>query len=703
MNKKRIDPAMIIVYFIFGISLLYFIAQLGYSFDTTPKTHSGQLDILTVVEKAGNNISQPTLIKENITNTESYTFKFTMLGCMCGILWILYKVTTQKKYRKGKEHGSARWATVQEAKKLLDKKNKSNNIVFTNDVGMSLNTRKTRKNLNVLIIGGSGAGKTRFYAKPNIMQMNTSYVITDPKGELLRSSGKMLEQDGYTVKVFNLINMQNSYNYNSFAYLQDSNGKYNDANVMKLVNTLLKNTKTEGQSQGEQFWEDATKALLLAIVYFLVYEGNENEKNWATVMEILKLAEVKEDEEDYKSPFDFMFEDLEKQNPKHMAVKYYKDYKKAAGKTAKSILISCSVRLAAFNIEDVINLTYKDNINIRELGEKKTALFVVIPDSDDTFNFLVAMLYTQIFDVLYSLADYKYKGRLPLHVRFMLDEFANIGTIPRFDKLVATMRSREISVNVIIQNMAQLKTMYKDSWESIVGNCDSMLFLGGKEQTSLDYISKALGKETIDTVNRNVSRSYRQNSTSLNEGILGRELMTPDEVGQMPDSDCVLLIRGIHPFYSHKYIIEDHRNYHLLEDANPDNAYDISHVQTEIMPMSADTDNNTEYEEEEFIDNDDTIRNILANSELDVSGNQVDIVSSKIEIPHDDSDVDDSVVEIEKGGGDIMPDAENVDDNDVIIIEDLDLKEQDKFSDLNFDEDFKIKATDEYVVDPYQE
>lgn len=725
MKKKKTDPILIFIYACMVVAGLYAVAQFGYALDITTEAakvkaaaeqqqkqdngvspgvvveSQAPLDIMGLMSTFQNNLTKTELIepiKDKFMDKKTYTFKVTMLGIVAGLLWLAYRFSNKKKYRKGEEHGSARWATPQEAKKLFDKKNPNNNIILNNDVQMSLNTRVTRKNLNILGIGGSGAGKTRFFVKPNIMQMNTSYVITDPKGELLRSTGKMLEDNGYVVKVFNLINMRNSFNYNPFAYLQDANGNYNDANVMKLINTLMKNTKAEGQSGGEQFWEDATKALLLAIVYFLVYEGNEDEKNFATVMEMLKLAEVKEDEEDYKSPFDFIFEDLEKQDKHHMAVKYYKDYKKAAGKTAKSILISCSVRLSAFNIEDVINLTYKDSINIPEIGEKKTALFVVIPDSDDTFNFLVAMLYTQIFDVLYGLADFKHKGRLPIHVRFMLDEFANIGTIPRFDKLIATMRSREISVNVIIQNMAQLKTMYKDSWESIVGNCDSLLFLGGKEQTSLDYISKALGKETIDTLNRNVSKSHRSNSTSLNEGIVGRDLMTPNEVGEMPDSDCILLIRGLHPFYSPKFKIEKHKNYQLLEDSNPKNSYEISHIKTAVMPRADEEveQQNDEYEVEEVDDNEEEIKNILASEEGD------ETMTSIVEIPDDELEKEDDIVIIEEGEGlDEVVEVESMPDDD-ITIQDFELKEGDTFSDLNF-ESLEIAATDEYIVDAEEE
>lgn len=704
MKNRRIDPGLIAIYICLGIAGLYLVAQLGYAYDLS-FTGDTPPDLISVFNLFESNLTKPGLIKENLLGlrTETYTFKFVMIGFFVGILWVLYWLTTRKKYRKGEEHGSARWATKKEAAKLADKKDASNNIILTNDVQMSLNTRQTRKNLNVLIIGGSGAGKTRFYVKPNIMQMNTSYIVTDPKGELLRSTGKMLENNGYTVKVFNLINMKNSFNYNPFAYLQDANGKYNDANVIKLINVLMKNTKKEGQSSGDQFWDDSTEALLLALAFFIVYEGNENEKNFATVMELLQLAEVKEEEEDYKSPLDFIFEDLEAQDKYHPAVKYYKIFKKAAGKTAKSILISAGVRLKAFLNDDVINLTHKDTINITEIGEKKTALFVVIPDSDDTFNFLVAMLYTQIFDVLYGLADFKYGGRLPVHVRFMLDEFANIGTIPRFDKLIATMRSREISVNTIIQNMAQLKTLYKDSWESIVGNCDSLLFLGGKEQTSLEYISKALGKETIDTLNRNRSKSYRNSSTTQNEGILGRELMTADEVGAMPDSDCILLVRGLRPFYSKKFVIEKHKNYCFIEDSNKSNAYDINSLVTEIMPRNETDTDITGYENVEIDDvNEEEIREILES----IGEGEEEVMTSTVDIPDDSLQEDDNVVLVEHGEGlkedgtlsEVINSPVGDPADDEIVINDLTVEEGDVFSDLNFG-DLSINADDEYIVD----
>lgn len=671
-----------------GIGGLYLLAHLGHAIDTTPRMATGSVDLKAVISAFNGNIEKPFLFYKSLLHSSSYTFKFVALGLMAGVMWLLLRLTTRKKFRKGEEHGSARWATEREGKRLIDKRAPDQSIILTDDVMLGLNTRQSRKNLNVLVIGGSGSGKTRFYVKPNLMQMNTSYIVTDPKGELLRSTGKMLEKNGYVVKVFNLINMRNSLNYNPFAYLTDTNGNYSDANVIKLINVLMKNTKKEGQGSGDQFWEDSTEALLLALAFYLVYEGNENEKNFATMMDLVQLAEAKEDEEDFKSPLDIMFEDLEAEDKLHPAVKYYKIFKKAAGKTAKSILISTAVRLKAFNNQDVMNLTFKDTINIAEIGEQKTALFVVIPDSDDTFNFLVAMLYTQIFDVLYGLADFKHRGRLPVHVRFLLDEFANIGQIPRFDKLIATMRSREISVNPILQNLAQLKTMYKDSWETIVGNCDSRLFLGGSEQSTLEYISKAVGKETIDTVNRNVSRSSRSNSSSLNEGKVGRELMTPNEVGEMPDSDCVLLVRGLHPFYSKKFRLERHKNYKELDDFDSNNGYDISNLKTEVMPKSGLL--NMDDEDLDLEENDELIREILGEREDEE-------IMETIEIPDGESDESEDVEVLMDSTDNFQDEQVSMSEND-FVIEGLTIEKGDELSELNYEE-LIIDETDEVIPD----
>ena len=454
---------------------------------------------------------------------------------------------------------------------------------------MSLNTRQHRENLNVLVIGGSGSGKSRFYVKPNIMQLNTSYVVTDPKGELLRSCGRLLKKAGYEIRVFNLIDMSHSNNYNPFNYIYDKDGNINKTYVMKMVNCLMKNTKQEGASGGDQFWDDSTKALTLAIAFYLLEKktdenGNSLDRNFSTVMKMMRLAEISEQDENHRSPLDDMMDELRTENPHSMAVSFYADFKKAPAETAKSILISAAVRFAAFNLPEVADLTHTDNIHLDTLGDRKTALFIIIPSSNATFNFLAAMMYTQLFDTLYDTANFKYGGRLPVHVRCLLDEFANVGTIPDFDKLLATMRSMEISANIIIQNLAQLKKMYDKSWEILTGNCDSLLFLGGQEATTLEAISKSLGKETIDVVSQNRTRSHKSPSTSENNSILGRELMTTDELKVMKPNECVLIVRALYPFFCHKFDIEKHQNYKYLEDSNKNYAYLIDDLHTEKAP-----------------------------------------------------------------------------------------------------------------------
>lgn len=579
-------------------------------------------------------------------------------------LYALMKVTGKKKFhRKGEEHGSSRWANKKEIASLLDKPPKSqkgekkprdqpkqkkgefvmdNNIILTNDVKMSLNTRQTRKNLNVMVIGGSGSGKSRFYVKPNLMQANTSYVCTDPKGELLRSTGKMLESYGYKIKVFNLIDMAHSHNYNPFNYIYDVDGNYSATAVIKMVNVLMKNTSKEGGGGGDQFWDDSTKALLAALCFYLVECEDKSMQNFSEVMKLLKKAEVKEGSDDYQSDLDLIFDALEfpekyqteeaehneqfknlnlidlaksaKPANRYMCLKYYKDFKKAAGDTAKSILISTAVRLQAFNIPEVMDLTCCDNIHLEMIGDEKTVMYIIIPSSDDTFNFLAAMMYTQLFDVLYDRANFKHGGRLPFHVRCLLDEFANVGTIPRFEELLATMRSMEISANVIIQNLSQLKKMYKDSWENVLGNCDSLLFLGGQEPTTLEHVSKTLGKETIDTRSHNRTRG-KNGSTSENDGILGRELMTVDELKVMKDNECILFVRGIYPFFCDKFVIEKHPNYKLLEDSNKDNAYLISNIKT-VQYGSSEEQENEDLHSEPVEDSEKQIGNAVTEAEM---------------------------------------------------------------------------------------
>lgn len=484
------------------------------------------------------------------------------------LMYILHYQIKPKKFMPGEEKGTAKFGTKEDIKHIVDE-NEDNNVLFTQTESMSLDTRKTRKNMNQLIIGGSGAGKTRYLVKPNLMQKNTSFVITDPKGEILRSTGKMLEDAGYNIKVFNLIDMEKSSNYNSLKYIKK------DEDVLKLITNLVKNTNPDVATGGDPFFDKAETALLQALIFFILEVGKDHEKNFPMVMELLQTAEVKEDDEDHVSELDLLFNDLEESKPNHIAVKQYKIFKMAAGKTAKSILISVGVRLAPFSIENVAKLVSKDTLELEKIGTEKTALFILISDSDGTFNFLVAMMYTQLFNILFYVADFEHGGRLPIHVRFMLDEFANIGSIPDFEKLIATMRSREMSVTIILQNLAQIKSKYKESWESITGNCDSFLFLGGNEWETLKYVSEMLGKQTIDIRTSGKTRGS-QGSTSLNYQVDGRELLMADELKLMPDSDCILFIRGIRPFMSKKINLEKHKNFEELDDFSKENAYDIS-------------------------------------------------------------------------------------------------------------------------------
>ena len=531
------------------------------------------------LEGNGNVIQEIGKIPDYITkiywiNSVDFLLPYKIAGC-CAIMYvivILFHYSTKKKLRTGEEHGSAEWARATEIKAIMDH-DPLKNIIFTETEAMSLDTRKTRKNLNVLVIGGSGAGKTRFFVKPNIMQHNTSFVITDPKGELLKSTAQMLENNGYKIKVFNLIDLAHSNAYNPFAYIRD------DKDVMKMINILIKNTTPKGASPSDPFWEKAETALLQAICYYLYHEAPYEEQNFSMVMELLRSAEVREGQEDYESDLDLLFNHLREKDSNHIALKQYAIFKQAAGQTAKSILVSVGVRMSMFNQRDIGALTITDNIMLEDLGVEKTALYVVIPDSHDTFNFLVAMMYSQIFDSLYFMADNEFGGRLPVHVRFLLDEFANIGQIPDFDKMVATMRSREVSVSIIIQNMAQLKAGYKDTWESITGNCDSLLFLGGQEQTTLEYISKRLGKTTIDIKTTGQSKG-KSSSNSINFGLHGRELMTADEISRMPDRNCILMIRGLKPFYSNKIVIEQLKEYKNLDDSNVGSNFSYAKIST---------------------------------------------------------------------------------------------------------------------------
>ena len=494
------------------------------------------------------------------------------VGVAAIIKFIVYtKGKNAKKFRKGKEYGSARWGTRKDIEPYVDEKFQ-NNILLTQTERLTMNGRpanpKYARNKNVLVIGGSGSGKTRFYVKPNLMQMHSSYCVTDPKGTIVIECGKMLEDNGYEIKILNTINFKKSMKYNPFAYLRS------EKDILKLVQTIIANTKGEGEKAGEDFWVKAEKLYYTALIGYIFYEAPREEKNFATLLDMIDASEVREDDETYMNPIDRLFEALEKKEPTHFAVKQYKKYKLAAGKTAKSILISCGARLAPFDIQELRDLMKEDELELDTLGDRKTALFVIISDTDDTFNFVVSIMYSQLFNLLCDKADDEYGGRLPVHVRCLLDEFANIGLIPKFEKLIATIRSREISASIILQAQSQLKAIYKDNADTIVGNCDSTLFLGGKEKTTLKELSETLGKETIDLYNTSETRS-NANSYGLNYQKTGKELMSQDEITVMDGNKCIFQLRGVRPFLSDKFDITKHKNYKLLEDFNKKNAFDI--------------------------------------------------------------------------------------------------------------------------------
>lgn len=486
-------------------------------------------------------------------------------------LIVYSKGKNKKKYRQGKEYGSARWGESKDIAPYIDPKFE-NNVLITNTERLTMNSRpknpKYARNKNVLVIGGSGSGKTRFYVKPNLMQMHSSYVVTDPKGTLVLECGKMLYENGYDIKILNTINFKKSMKYNPFAYLRS------EKDILKLVQTIIANTKGDGEKAGEDFWVKAEKLYYTALIGYIYYEAPEEEKNFKTLLDMIDASEVREDDETYMNPIDRLFEALEKKDPSHFAVKQYKKYKLAAGKTAKSILISCGARLAPFDIRELRELMSEDELELDKIGDRKTALFVIISDTDDTFNFVVSIMYSQLFNLLCDKADDVYGGRLPVHVRCLLDEFANIGLIPKFEKLIATIRSREISASIILQAQSQLKAIYKDHADTIVGNCDSTLFLGGKEKTTVKELSETLGKETIDLYNTSETRS-NQKSFGLNHQKTGKELMSQDEITVMDGGKCIYQLRGVRPFLSDKYDITKHKNYKLLEDYDKQNLFDV--------------------------------------------------------------------------------------------------------------------------------
>ena len=497
-----------------------------------------------------------------------------LIGAGCGIalrLVVYYKAKNAKKFRHGKEYGSARWGNAKDIEPYMDSVFE-NNVLLTQTERLMMSGRpkqpKYARNKNILVIGGSGSGKTRFFVKPNLMQMHSSYVVTDPKGTVLVECGKMLNRGKYKIKVLNTINFAKSMHYNPFAYLRS------EKDILKLVNTIIVNTKGEGQQSGEDFWIKAEKLYYTALIAYIWYEAPEEEQNFAMLIDLIDASEAREDDENFKNAVDLLFEELEAENPNHFAVRQYKKYKLAAGKTAKSILISCGARLAPFDIKELRDLMEYDELELDTLGEQKTALFVIISDTDATFNFVVSIMYSQLFNLLCDKADDVYNGRLPVHVRCLLDEFSNIGQIPQFEKLIATIRSREISASIILQSKSQLKAIYKDNADTIEGNCDTTLFLGGKEKTTLKEMAEILGKETIDLYNTSDTRGTSQ-SYGLNYQKTGKELMSQDEIAVMDGGKCIMQLRGVRPFFSDKFDITKHDRYKELSDYDPKNAFDI--------------------------------------------------------------------------------------------------------------------------------
>ena len=488
-------------------------------------------------------------------NTPRMILIFTLIYA----IGVMVYLSTMKNYRRTVEYGSAKWANALNVNRKYASKNYLENKLLSQNVRIGLNGKIHRRNLNTIVIGGSGAGKTRFYCKPNIMQCNTSFVTLDPKGEILRSEGYLLEKEGYVIKVIDLIDMSKSHGYNPFHYIQS------DKDILKLITNLIRNTTPKGSQSMDPFWEKSETALLEALMLYLYHYAPEDEQNFTMVMEMLTYAEVKEDDEEYESPLDELFHHLERSDPDSLALKQYQIYKQAAGKTAKSILISVGVRLAAFNLDSMASLTRFDELELDKIGERKTALFAVIPDNDSTFNFLVGMLYTQLFQMLYYQADYLYGGELPIPVHFLMDEFANVALPDEFDKLLSTMRSRQIFVSIILQNLAQIRTLFKDSWESIVGNCDELYYLGGNEQSTHKFISEYLGKETLDTNTFGKSTGH-SGSYSTNYQQTGRELLTPDEVRLLNNDYGLLFIRGELPIMDKKYDLLKHPNINETTD-----------------------------------------------------------------------------------------------------------------------------------------
>lgn len=641
MPKKN-SASTFILYGILALFIILACWVLGAAMDLSVNA-SGKVDISALTEGINRVLSDTSLLMTALKRDGGYAPKMIFLGTTGSAIFLLYRYTGTKKrlHRAGVEHGSAKWGDQKEIKSLadhapaqlkplltaegkrvFDEKGNfecakiDNNIILTKEVKLSLNPWKHLLNLNVLVIGGSGSGKTRFYAEPNIMQLNTSYVITDPKGEILRSTGKMLQNSGYKLKVFNLIQMEHSNNYNPFHYVYDQNGELSEDNVVKMINVLFKNMKGDGEK--EDFWSQKGQTMLEAIVFLLFEESEYNAQfddsgkiiagtrdlshlNFFSVAEKMRRLQYPprssqspdgfflernpdESEEAFRErqsqaflcPLDKDFLELQRRKGDTLAMRLYKEVRNAPEETGQSFLSSANVKTFMFNLENIKNLTCCDTIELETIGDEKTALFVIISATDSTYNFMAAMMYTQMFDILSNRANFKYGGKLPVHVRCILDEFATIGEIPNFDKVIAFVRSMDMSVNVIIQNLAQLKSRYEKKWEDITGNCDSLLFLGGKEESTLKSISELLGKETIDVKGHNRTKGGKQSSTSENNSILGRELMQPNELSVMPITDCVLIVRSHNPFYCTKYPLEKHPNYKLLANYDAKNAFKVT-------------------------------------------------------------------------------------------------------------------------------
>ena len=540
--KKNIDK----YFYIIGLIPVIWIALL-----IAPSFEGG---LMKIIKDFPDIMDNPFFIKWS-----NNSIKVVIIFLIIYAIGIAIYISTKKNYRSREEHGSAKWGEVKDINKEYEQKPFDSNKILTQNISIGYDGRKHRRNLNTLIIGGSGAGKTRFYAKPNVMQANTSLIILDPKGEIARDEGYLLEQKGYIVKVLDLINMEKSHCYNPFVYLQTDN------DVQKLVTNLFKATTPKGSQSQDPFWDTAASMLLLALVFYLWYEAPPEEQNFPMVMEMLRAGDVKEDDDSYISPLDLLFNQLEVENPNHIAVKYYRDYRSGSAKTLKSIQITLSSRLEKFNLQSLASLTQTDELELETIGEKKTALFAIIPDNDTSFNFLVSMLYTQLFQQLFYCADHKHGGRLPVHVHFLMDEFANVSLPDDFDKILSVMRSREVSVSIILQNLAQLKALFEKQWESIVGNCDEFLYLGGNEQSKHKYVSELLGKETIDLRTYGKS-SGRNGNYSTNFQINGRELLTADEVRLLDNRYAILFIRGERPVMDLKYDVLKHPNVELSGD-----------------------------------------------------------------------------------------------------------------------------------------